>query len=303
MLKNRKLLIAVLAVILMGALVFSACDSSSTAQPLVQNKDRSGKKTQSSDTLSGSITIAGSTAMQPLVEAAAEKFMELYPNVSITVQGGGSGTGLSQVLNGAADIGDSDVFAEEKLDGTAAGKLLDHQVIAQGYAAIVNREVHKDNLTKSQLTDIFTGKVTNWKDVGGENLKIVVINRPRGSGTRSVFVKKALDGANVIEGDTLTGDSNGTVLAEVNRQPGAISYLGLEYLDGSVKALKIDGSEASVDNIIKGTYPVWSFGHMYTKGELAEPVKSFLEFMASNEVSQIAGGMKYIAGSDINNLN
>ncbi len=299
MLRNKRLLI-LLTVILMGTLVFSGCNS----QPSSPEDSSDGEQTQSStDALSGSITIAGSTAMQPLVETAAAKFMDAHPDVSITVQGGGSGTGLSQVSNGAVDIGDSDVSAEEKLDGAAAKGLLDHQVIAQGFTAIVNKDVQVDSLTKQQLIDIFTGKVTNWNDVGGQDLKIVVVNRPTSSGTRSVFIAKALDGAQVVEGNTLTGDSNGTVLATVSQQPGAISYLGLAYLDDSIKALKIDNVEASVDSIIKGAYPVWSLGHMYTKGEPKEPVKSFLDFMASDEVSQIAREMKYVAGSDINKLN
>lgn len=300
MLKSKKLLVMILAVLLVGTLVLSGCGTSQPAQPTTPNDESAeNEETQPpEDTLSGSITAAGSTAMQPLVERAAARFMELHPNVTVTVQGGGSGTGLSQVANGAVDIGNSDVFAEEKLDEAQAKELVDHQVIAQGFAAIVNKDVQVDSLTKQQLIDIFTGKVTNWKDVGGQDLEIVVINRPTSSGTRATFIAKALDGSEVVEGNTLTEDSNGTVLATVAQQPGAISYLGLAYLDGSVKALKIDGVEASVDNIVNGTYPVWSFGHMYTKGEPEDPVKSFLDFMASDEVAQIAREMNYIAGSD-----
>ncbi|TZE81966.1 phosphate ABC transporter substrate-binding protein [Calorimonas adulescens] len=304
MLNSKRLVLVLLSVLLIAMVILSGCGSSQSRQPTApgngssSSEQNSGQSSTSEDTLSGTITAAGSTAMQPLVEKAAARFMELHPNVTITVQGGGSGTGLSQVANGAVDIGNSDVFAEEKLGADQAKELVDHQVIAQGFAAIVNKDVQVDSLTKQQLIDIFTGKVTNWKDVGGQDLKIVVVNRPTSSGTRVTFIAKALDGAQVIEGNTLTEDSNGTVLATVAQQPGAISYLGLAYLDESVKALKIDGVEPTVENIVAGTYPVWSFGHMYTKGEPKEPVKSFLDFMTSDDVAQIAKKLNYIAGSD-----
>jgi phosphate transport system substrate-binding protein len=236
--------------------------------------------------------------LQPLVEAAAAKFMELHPNVMVTVQGGGSGTGLSQVSDGAVDIGNSDVFAEEKLDADKAKELVDHQVVAQGFTAIANKDVGVDNLTKQQLKDIFLGKITNWKDVGGKDQAVVVVNRPTSSGTRGTFVKVAFDGEEPVEGNTLTEDSNGTVLKTVAETPGAISYLGLAYLNDTVMALKLDGIEPTVDNIVAGTYPIWSWGHMYTKGEPTGAVKAFLDFMTTDDVAEIARQKNYIAGSD-----
>lgn len=283
----KKKIFGLAVAMILAMAIFAGCSSSA-----VQQQDASQE-------LSGTITAVGSTAMQPLVEKAAEKFMEKYPNVTINVQGGGSGTGLSQVSEGGADIGNSDVFAEEKIkDEAKAKELVDHQVIAQGFAAIVNKDVTVDNLTKAQLVDIFTGKITNWKDVGGQDLPIVVVNRPTSSGTRATFVAKALNGAQLVEGNTLTEDSNGTVLKTVADTPGAISYLGLAYLKDDVKTVSIDGVAPTVDNIIAGKYSVWSFGHMYTKGEPTGVVKAFLEFMASDEVAQIAKDMNYIGGSD-----
>ncbi|WP_291955582.1 phosphate ABC transporter substrate-binding protein [Mahella sp.] len=307
------------AVMLMAALVvLSACsggegtatpsndtsttNDASTTSDSDTSADDSADDGAPADDLSGTVTASGSTAMQPLVEAAAAKFMELHPNVTVTVQGGGSGTGLTQVSEGAVDIGNSDVFAEEKLDADKAKELVDHQVIAQGFTAIANKDVGVDNLTKQQLKDIFLGKITNWKDVGGKDQAIVVVNRPTSSGTRATFVKVAFDGEEPIEGNTLTEDSNGTVLKTVAETPGAISYLGLAYLDDSVAALKLDGVEPTVDNIVAGTYPIWSWGHMYTKGEPTGAVKAFLDFMATDDVAEIARSKNYIAGSDAEKL-
>ncbi|MGB9802354.1 phosphate ABC transporter substrate-binding protein [Desulfofundulus sp.] len=243
--------------------------------------------------IAGNLTALGSTALQPLVEQAAAQFMAKNPRAQIVVQGGGSGTGLSQVASGAADIGNSDIFAEEK-SGLDASQLVDHKVCVVGMAAVVNRGVTVDNLTRQQLVDIFTGKITNWKEVGGPDQKIVVIHRPKGSGTRATFKKYALGGME----DSAPGmeqDSSGTVRKMVAETPGAISYLALSYIDNSVKALKLDGVEPTVQNIANGKYPVWAYEHMYTKGEPAGLKKAFLDYMHSEEVQgQLVEKMGYI---------
>ncbi len=250
--------------------------------------------------VSGSITAVGSSALQPLVEKAAQNFMEKNKNAKVQVQGGGSGTGLTQVQQGGADIGNSDIFADEKLTPEQAKELVDHKVCVVGFATVVNKKVKVDNLTKQQLIDIFTGKVTNWKDVGGDDMKIVIVNRPKSSGTRATFKKYALDGKEEAEGKALTEDSSGTVRQTIADTDGAISYLALSYVDSSVKALKLDGVDAKVENITSGKYPIWSYEHMYTKGEAKGLAKSFLDYMNSEEVQKkLIPEMGYIPTTDM----
>ncbi|WP_438349715.1 phosphate ABC transporter substrate-binding protein [Paenibacillus sp. FA6] len=246
-------------------------------------------ETKKEEVLSGSILAVGSTALQPLVEQVGQKFMAdaRYSKVAVQVQGGGSGTGLTQVSGGQADIGNSDVFAEEKLkdaDADKAKELVDHQVAVVSMATVANKDVGVDSLNKQQLVDIFSGKITNWNEIGGIDEKIVIINRPSSSGTRSTFEKYAL-GTKVEDiPNSILEESSGNVRKLVAETPGAIGYLALSYLNESIKSIQYDGVEATVENVTSGEYPVWAYEHMYTKGEPNEVVKAFLDYMASDEV-------------------
>lgn len=250
---------------------------------------------------SGSITVVGSTALQPLAKEAADQYMAKNTKAKIQVQGGGSGTGLTQVSESGADIGNSDIFAEEKLKDGKEKELVDHKVCVVGFATVVNSKVKVDNLTQQQLIDVFTGKITNWKDVGGDDMKIVIVNRPKSSGTRATFKKYALKGADEAEGKALTEDSSGTVKKTIAETDGAVSYLALSYLgDNTVKALKYEGVDATAENIASGKYPIWSYEHMYTKGEAKGLSKAFIDYMMSDDVQKnLVTKLKFIPIKDM----
>ena len=282
---KMKKFIALLTVAGMTATMAVGCGSSSNET----SDNAADTNTESSDSsLSGTITAAGSSALKPLADDAADSFLNDHPDVSITIDAGGSGEGLKQVSEGTVDIGNSDVAAEDKLDETAAKELVDHQVCVVTMAPIVNKYVAEagvKSLTKEQLISIFTGKTTNWKDVGGPDEDIVLVTRPESSGTRATFQKYALDGNEEASNTSMETDDSGVLLTNVKSTNGAIGYVALSYLtgDAGVETVAIDDVEPTLENTYSGKYPVWTFEHMYTKGEPNEVTKAFLDYITGDE--------------------
>ena len=237
--------------------------------------------------LEGSVTCSGATSFQPLVEAAANDFMDANANVNITISGGGSGQGLSDVKDGKAQIGRSDVFAEEKLEAADVAKLVDNKVAVVGMGPIVNSDVDVDDLTTEQLRGIFTGEITDWSEVGGTAGAIQVINRKAGSGTRATFEGAVLAGATVPDSfkPVAEEDSSGTVVEKIQQTAGAISYLAFSYFDDTkFKALKVDGVEPTSENVESGDFKIWSYEHMYVASDADEATLAFIDYMLSDDV-------------------
>lgn len=244
--------------------------------------------------LSGSITAVGSSALLPLTEVSADRFQEQHPNVLINVQGGGSGQGISQVSAGTVEIGNSDIFAQEKKVDLDKYQLMDHKVAVVGIGVIVNFEAKIDNLTQQQLIDIFTGKITNWSQVGGANLPIVVINRASGSGSRSTFEQFGLNNANVMTAQEQ--DNSGTVKKLVTQAAGAISYVSFSYFDDSLyTAISIDGVKPTSENVANNSWKIWSYEHMYTAKEKDDITRAFIDYILSDEIqNEVVPSLNYI---------
>lgn len=252
----------------------------------------------SSSDLEGTITAAGSSALKPLVDEASQKFIEKNPNLSITVDAGGSGEGLKQVSEGTVTIGNSDVSAEEKLDADQAKELVDHQVCVVTMAPIVNKDVTEagvKDLSTDQLIGIFTGQITNWKDVGGPDEDIVLVTRPSSSGTRATFEKYALNGNAEAENKSMETDDSGVLLKNVSDTKGAIGYVALSYLvdNKDVDAVSIDGVAPTLENTYNGTYKVWTMEHMYTKGKGSKADKAFIKYIMSDDFAKTCEKLGY----------
>ena len=284
----KTLALAGMAVLTMGAL--AGCSSNtteSTAAPTTAQSEAEATTagTSSAETttaapaasadLKGSISMVGSTSMEKFATALSEIFMEKYPNVTVQAEFVGSGAGVEAVNNGSADIGNSsrNLKDEEKANG-----------IAENIVAIDGIE----DLTKDQLTSIYNGTITNWKDAGGADQPIVVIGRESGSGTRSAF-EEILDVADACKYSNEL-DSTGAVMAKVASTPGSIGYVSLDVLDDTVKTLKLDGTEATADNIKAGTYFLSRPFVMATKGEISEQndlVKALFDYIYSDEGTEL----------------
>ncbi|SEB80890.1 phosphate ABC transporter substrate-binding protein [Paenibacillus sp. GP183] len=283
---KKGIIFAISAILLMGVVAGcantdnkNAASASPKASAPAATTSATAAPTASATPIEGTVTASGSSALLPLVKQAATDFMALNPKVTINVTAGGSGVGVKNVADGTSDIGNSDVepAAEYKDKG-----LVDHQVAIAPFALVVNKDVNVDNITKAQAADIFMGKVTNWKEVGGKDAKITVVHRPDSSGSRKLVQTIILDGKDFTK-EGLTQETTGAVKTTVASTTSSIGYIDTPYLDDTLKALKIDGVAYSEDNIKNGSYKLFGVEHMYTKGEAKGAAKAFIDFISSKE--------------------
>ena len=263
----------------------SSAEASTVAESTVAASSEAAPAEATAD-LSGSISMVGSTSMEKLANALSEAFMEEYPEVTVTAEFVGSGAGIEAVTNGTADIGNS---SRSLKDEEKAAGVVENVVAIDGIAVCVDPANEVADLTKEQLTNIYNGTITNWKEVGGADEPIIVIGREAGSGTRGAFeelvdLKDACKYANEL-------DSTGAVIAKVASTPGAIGYASLDALDDSVKALSLEGVEATAENIKAGNYFLSRPFVMATKGEISEQndlVQAWFDFVLGDEGQQVA---------------
>jgi len=275
MLKTKKSLVIGLITAMTLTVALSGCGDNT------QTEGNNGE-------LSGTVVIAGSTSVQPLSEELAEAFMDKNKNVSVEVQGGGSGQGIKAIEQVIADFGalSREVKEEEK------SEVKTETIIAKdGVAAVVNPECTVKDLTLDQIQKIYTGEIKNWKEVGGEDAEIVVVTREEGSGTRGAFTEitkvlskdengKEID--NTIA-QAIVQPSTGAVKQTVATTPNSIGYVSLGSLDDTVKAVSVEGVDPSSDTVVDGSYKI-SRPFIYVTGaELSEAAQAYVDFVMSEE--------------------
>lgn len=232
--------------------------------------------------LQGTITIAGSTSVQPFSEVLAEKFMEKNPKVKVNVQGGGSGQGIQAAASGAAQIGSS----SRELTTQEKAMLVETKIAMDGIAVVVNPANPLAGLTADQVKNIFLGNIKNWKEVGGPDAAITVVSREEGSGTRNAFEELLLAKQPAVK-TAIVQASTGAVKTTIAGDRNAIGYDSLAAVDSSIKALQIDGVEATAANVKNGSYKASRPFLYLTKGQPEGVIKAFIDFVMSDEGQQI----------------
>jgi phosphate transport system substrate-binding protein len=269
----------------------SLLSCTATAADLTAGSGGHGAGGTKDATLAGKkISASGSSALQPLLKDVAAEF-DTVQGTQSAIAAGGSGTGLTQVSQGAVDLGMSDIFASEK-SGIDQNALADHQVAAVAFTMIVNNDLQGKvgNLTTDQITKIFTGQASNWSEFGGPTEPITAVIRPTGSGTRATFKKYVLNNADDTAGTAVSQDNTGAVVAAVKATPGAIGYVASGFVtgadSGNATPICIDGAKATAADINSGKYKFWGIEHVYTKGPATGAAKALLQYTLSDDVQK-----------------
>lgn len=270
----------------------SAADTTAATTAAATAATETTAETTEAAQLSGTVTLAGSTSMQKLCEAMIESFEEAYPDITVTAEYTGSGAGLEALAGGKTDIGNA---SRSLKDGEKQSGAVENIVAIDGIAVITHKDNAVSDLTAQQLTDIYTGKITNWKDLGGADEAIVVLGREAGSGTRGAFEELLKIEDQCAYAQEL--DSTGGVLAKVAATPGSIGYVSLDVVDDTVKALSLDGVAPTEENIVAGSYKLSRPFVMATLGTIEEQndlVKTWFHYVQSDEGQAVIKAMGLI---------
>ena len=270
----------------------SAADTTAATTAAATAATETTAETTEAAKLSGTVTLAGSTSMQKLCEAMIESFEQVYPDITVTAEYTGSGAGLEALAGGKTDIGNA---SRSLKDGEKQSGAVENIVAVDGIAVITHKDNTVSDLTAQQLTDIYTGKITNWKDLGGADEAIVVLGREAGSGTRGAFEELLKIEDQCAYAQEL--DSTGGVLAKVAATPGSIGYVSLDVVDDTVKALSLDGVAPTEENIVAGSYKLSRPFVMATLGTIEEQndlVKTWFHYVQSDEGQAVIKAMGLI---------
>lgn len=268
--------LGVCAVLLLSAIALTGCGAKDTGTTGTPTSEPTVEK------LEGTINIQGSDTMLNVGTAWSEAFVDANPGVEVSVQGGGSGTGIASLINGTVDFANSsrDIKDEEVTEAKAKGITpVEFKVAIDGIAVIVNPANGVEALTIEQLGKIYRGEVTNWKDVGGVDKPIVLLSRDSSSGTYEYF-KEAVVGADAEYAQAAKLlPSTQAIVDETKANEAAIGYVGLGYLTPDVKVVAVDGVKASIETAADGSYPISRFLYMYSKGEPTALMQAYLDWI------------------------
>ncbi len=274
---NKLRVALLLAVILVTLLAVAGCDGG-------KSSEKNGAKPAGGSITGGTVKVAGSTSVQPLVEELAEAFMDKNPDVAVSVQGGGSSAGVEAAKTGTAQVGTSsrELKAEEK------GYDLTETVIAKdGIAVVVNSANQVSELSMDQVKKIFSGEIKDWSEVGGKKSPITVVVREEGSGTRGAFQEIVLGNSASLISSAIVQNSTGAIKTAVTKDINAIGFISLGSVDDTVKAVKVDGVEPSEAAVLDGSYKISRPFLFLTKGETDAATKAFIDYVLSEEGQKI----------------
>lgn len=290
--KLKKLIAMTLSVAVLLTLTACGASTGPAETTAAAATEAAAETTAADEKVSGTVSMAGSTSMQKLCEAMMESFQEAYPDITVTAEYTGSGAGLEALAGGKTDIGNA---SRALKDGEKSSGAVENIVAIDGIAVITDKVNTVLDLTTEQLADVYTGKITNWKDLGGEDAAIVVIGREAGSGTRAAFEELLKVDDQCAYAQEL--DSTGGVLAKVAATPGSIGYVSLDVVDGTVSPISLNGVAPTEENIVAGSYMLSRPFVMATVGtidEQNEAVKTWFNYVQSDEGKTVITGLGLI---------